>query len=178
MHENLGCSMFFPTTEERIKKMEKRIGEIERQMNRSLESMNEALLTMTDIISKLNDENGKFKKEGQMLSSSQKKVEKEIRDIGVKKEIKENVVEPVKAAIKENMNFVQEVAYEGLPTMNSLARLVEAQGEIRLQDAASRLRVHELQAEKWATQLKEQKIVAITDKNKKRYLSYIKPAKK
>jgi hypothetical protein len=173
--------MFFETTDDRIKKLEKRADELEKQMNRTLSTLNDALLSVTDVVTKLYEENNKLKKEKKLITSSQKKIEKEIKQTGIRENINGNLTTPVKNAIKENMELIQEVAKEGWSdnaSAEALRSLVEKEGEVRMRDAAETLKVHEVQIEHWAEMLKDQKIITISEKGNKKYLCAAKMVKR
>ncbi|MBI4170104.1 MAG: hypothetical protein HY514_00270 [Candidatus Aenigmarchaeota archaeon] len=167
--------MLFQTTEDRIKKLEKRVDEIEKQMNRTLTSIHDALGTITSVITKLQEENTTLKKEKDVIAAKQKQIASQIKDIGIKKDIKLNIVEPVKNIVTENFEFVQEIAKEGFtgkPSMQNLLDLVEKEGEIRMQDAATKMKVHEVQIEHWANTMRNR--ITVTEKKNKKYLCAIK----
>ena len=172
--------MLFQTTDDRVKKLEKRMDSLEKQANKSLISINESLLTITEVVAKLQEENGSLKKEKNTLISRQKDVAKQIKDLSIKKDINDSIIEPVKNAVSENFGLIQEVTREGLtaqPSINDLLKLVEKEGEIKIQDAASKMKLHEVQIEHWSNILKDQKIISIIEKKNKKYLCKIMPAK-
>ena len=168
--------MIFQTTEDRIKKLEKRIDSLEKGTKKILLEMNESLITVTDVITKLQKENKEMKEEKnlnkkkEILISAKRHIEDEIKDLGPGIGIRETV-RPLKDVIMENYEFIQNVAREGLqPSMNGLLRLVEKEGEISPRAAAAKLKVHELQIEKWSSTLKQEKLITIAEKNNRKYL--------
>ncbi len=166
--------MLFQTTEDKIKKLEKRVDAIEKQINRTLTSVHEAFGTITDVITKLQEENAALKKGKDVIVAKQKQIASQIKDIGIKRDIKMNIMEPVKNIVAENFEFVQEVAKEGVsekPSMQHLLDLVEKEGEIKVRDAAAKMKVHEVQIEHWANMLKDR--MTVTEKKNKKYLCAI-----
>ena len=171
--------MLFQTADDRIKNLEKRVGEVEKQVNTALSDINDAVVTITEVITKLQQENSSLKKEKGIIESKQEKIAKQIKETGIRKEIKSNVVSPVKNMVTENFALIQEVAKEGLvpqPGIDELERLVENEGEIRMRDAALKLKVHELQVEHWANALKDR--INIAERKDKKYLCWTKTGRK
>ncbi len=170
--------MLFQTTDDRIKNLEKRVGDVEKRINTALSDINDVVVTITEVVTKLQQENSSLKKEKAILESKQEKISKQIKETGIRKEIKSNVVRPVKNMVTENFALIQEVAKEGLmpqPGIGELERLVENEGEIKMWDAALKLKVHELQVEHWANMLKDK--MTITEKKNRKYLCTIKAGK-
>jgi len=171
--------MLFQTTDGRIKNLEKRIGEVEKQINTALTDINDAVVTITEVITKLQQENSSLKKEKGIIESKQEKIAKQIKETGIRKEIKSGVVSPAKNIVTENFALIQEVAKEGFtsqPGIRDLADLVEKEGEIKMQDAALMLKVHELQVEHWAGMLKDR--ITIAERKNKKYLCSTKTGRK
>lgn len=176
--------MLFQTTDDRIRKLEKRADEMEKRMNRTLAGINDAFTTVTDVVAKLQKENEGLRKEKAELEKSRKQVAGQMTETGIKRDIKE-IAKPAKNIVAGNFEFIQDVAREGLTSAHGasaqpaaqagadgLARLVEKEGEIQLREAAARLKVHELQAEHWASAVKDR--VGIAEKKNRKYLFKIK----
>ncbi len=168
--------MFFQTTDERIGRLEKRMSSFEKDMKKTLLDMNESLKTITEVISRLQEENKGLKDEGRMgrekesVENAKKSVETTAKNIAPNI-ISMETVKPIREMIEENYEFVQKIARDGLsPSAGDLCALVGKEKEISMKDAASRMKVHELQVEKWAGTLKAEKLITITDKSNRKYL--------
>ena len=105
--------MFLDSKDDKVKKIERDIHQMERRMEDSLQKMNGTIKSLNDIILRLQRENVQLRSERDFLVERHKKMLKRVPVPDLANEINEKLVKPASAKIKENVDFIQNLAKEG-----------------------------------------------------------------
>ena len=106
--------MLFGTKDEKIESLEKKIRDMEKKLETGMKNVNDTVSTLNQIILKLQVENTRLRGERDFLVERHKKMLKRIPVPDLAGEINERLVKPAAGKIKENAEFVELIAKEGL----------------------------------------------------------------
>lgn len=173
----------FATTDSRIEKLEKKISRIEN----SIKIMEDSFSSVMDVVKKLNEENSSLRKTMKYMETQKQ----EINRIKEEKRQEESVLIPIKNRIRENIEFVQQVAAEGLLnekeniSHNGEGLKLKISKNITEEDLLSSLSngaidadriawkfgVHRAQIDAWASKLNKQGSVVLRPSGRKMFIS-------
>ena|SRR3989344_3066214 len=103
----------FLSKDEKIEKLEKRLNSLEKSTERRLDRSDESFRFFKTVIMQMQKENTQLKKDRDYLFTSYKNLLDRLYDSALSDELR-NLIEPMKKSLKDNFNFVQQVAKEGL----------------------------------------------------------------
>ena len=103
----------FLSKDEKIEKLEKRLNSLEKSTERRLDRSDESFRFFKTVIMQMQKENTQLKKDRDYLFTSYKNLLDRLYDSALSDELR-NLIEPMKKRLKDNFNFVQQVAKEGL----------------------------------------------------------------
>ena len=165
----------FATTDSRIEKLEKKIS----RMENSIKVMEDTFSSVMDVVKKLNEENSSLKKTMKTMELQKN----EINRIKEEKKQEESFIIPIKNKIKENIEFVQQVAADGFSDDEVLKMKIPknitetdllnslSNGAIDADRIAWKFGVHRAQIDAWASKLNKQGMVTLRPFGKKMFIS-------
>ena len=176
--------MIFETTDGKIGKLDKKI----KRMESTIKMLQDSFETITEIIKKMQDQNESLKKNYQTLDKTKDKM-KEInsKQIDARKLLKAPL-NPIKEKFKENVDFIREIATEGLEQEDSVIvnenlyfkspKMMKEDdiisflknGSISSDELAHKLHVHKAQVEVWASKLQKKNIIDVKNSGNKVFI--------
>ena len=142
--------------------------------------MEDSFSSVMDVVKKLNEENSSLRKTMKYMELQKN----EINRIKEEKKQEESVIIPIKNRIKENIEFVQQVAAEGLSGNGEGLKLKIpkniteedllsslSNGAIDADRIAWKFGVHRAQIDAWASKLNKQGAVVLRPSGRKMFIS-------
>ncbi|MBI2172919.1 MAG: hypothetical protein HYT73_01765 [Candidatus Aenigmarchaeota archaeon] len=103
----------FLSKDEKMEKLEKKLNSLEKSTERRLDRSDESFRFFKTVIMQMQKDNAKLKKDRDYLFTSYSRLLDRLYDSALSDELR-NLIEPMRKGLKENFNFIQQVAKEGL----------------------------------------------------------------
>ncbi len=170
--------MIFETTDGKIEKLDKKI----KRMESTIKMLQDSFGTITEVVKKMYDQNDALKKNYAALDKTKDK----IREINKA----ENPLNPIREKIKANVDFIREIATEGVIETHAEEAIINGNldfkspkimkeedilsmlknGSVSSDELAHKFRVHKAQIEVWASKLQKKNIVDIKNSGNKVFI--------
>ncbi len=178
-NKEVGDAMIFETTDGKIEKLDKKI----KRMESTIKMLQDSFDTITEIVKKMQNQNESLKKNYEILGKTKEKIREINRE--------SSPLTPIREKIKENVDFIREVASEGFfepenesinisngdldfknpKTMREedLISMLK-NGSVSSDELAHKLHVHRTQIEVWASKLQKKNLVDVKNSGNKVFI--------